>query len=75
MRKLWGIQAYLTWTGCLVSFAEHKYFTCLVKFIFVCCCISSCPNCDLVWKYADWVLEQDEVLGVQVGLCTVYVVT
>jgi len=35
---------------------------------FLCCnCIARCRNYDLVWKYADWVLERDQVLGVQVG--------
>lgn len=32
----------------------------------VCHCISSCENYDLVWKYADWILECDQVLGVEV---------
>jgi len=29
-----------------------------------------CQNRDLVWKYADWVLQRNEVLGVQVGIVT-----
>lgn len=29
---------------------------------FLCCC----PNLDLVWKYADWALQKDPVLGVHI---------
>ncbi len=27
----------------------------------------SCRDVDIVWKYADWVMDRDEVLGVKVS--------
>jgi len=28
----------------------------------------SCTEVDLVWKYADWLMERDELMGVKVRL-------
>uniref|UniRef100_A0A4W4GKZ9 CNH domain-containing protein n=1 Tax=Electrophorus electricus TaxID=8005 RepID=A0A4W4GKZ9_ELEEL len=40
--------------------------TCTNLFQYIVDFLSRCPNLDLVWKYADWALQKDQKIGVQI---------